>query len=83
VLSRKGAATEAEALTRSAVDLARGTDDLGLQGMSLDALAEVLAAGGRYADARTAAEAALEAYERKGNTVSAEAARRFLDQLDR
>jgi class 3 adenylate cyclase len=83
VLSRKGAATEAGALTRSAVDLARGTDDLGLQGMSLDALAEVLAAGGRYADARTAAEAALEAYERKGNTVSAEAARRFLDQLDR
>ena len=82
VLGRRGDVSAAEALAREAVALTRGTDDLNLQGAALGRLAEVLAIAGRSADARTTGEAALEAYERKGNIVSAEAARTFLAKLD-
>ena len=83
VLARKGDVAAGVALARDAVDLTRATDDLNLQGSALLALADVLAAGGRDVDARAAADEALELYERKGNIVSAEAARRLVAELAR
>jgi predicted ATPase len=68
VLARGERRDEAELLARDAVELTEPTDDLNLQGAALLTLAEV--AG----DAAAAAEA-LERFERKGNIVSASAAR--------
>jgi hypothetical protein len=78
ILVRKGDVASAEALARHAVALTRDTDDLNLQGAALTALAEVLTAGDRSAEARAAAEDALQLYERKGNLVLADTARTFL-----
>jgi hypothetical protein len=48
---------------------------------SLLDLAEVLRLAGRPSDAAAAIESAIDLFERKGNVVSAERARRLLDDL--
>jgi tetratricopeptide (TPR) repeat protein len=79
LLARAGQAEEGERLAREAVALAEGTPDfLLLRADALLDLAEVLAAGGAQEAAVEPIKKALELYERKGNVVSASAARRRL-----
>jgi class 3 adenylate cyclase/tetratricopeptide (TPR) repeat protein len=78
VLARRTQPEEAERLAREAVALAAVTDSVELQGTAARNLAEVLALGGRAAEAEAAAAHAVAAYERKGNTVAAERARRLV-----
>jgi class 3 adenylate cyclase/tetratricopeptide (TPR) repeat protein len=73
-LARRAGFPEAEALAREAVRLAGETDALNLHGDVLLDLAEVLALGGLGGD-HEAADQALVLYNRKGNLVSAAAAR--------
>jgi tetratricopeptide (TPR) repeat protein len=76
VLARRNDAAEAEALGRSAVDLAAATDDLELQGDALSDLAEVLTLAERPDEAAELTAAAVTRYQRKGDVVSAQRARR-------
>jgi class 3 adenylate cyclase/tetratricopeptide (TPR) repeat protein len=78
ILARRGEADEAERLARDAVTLAEDTDFLDTAGDTLMDLADVLEAAGRADDARAAREAALDRYERKGNVMLSERARRAL-----
>lgn len=80
VLSAKGEHREAERLAREAVALAESTDFLQLRGDASVTLADVLQATDPGRAASAAAEA-IRLYELKGNRVSAEQARRRLDQL--
>jgi predicted ATPase/DNA-binding SARP family transcriptional activator len=81
LLARAGQSEEAERLAREAVELSEETPEfLPLRGDALLDSAEVLAAVGRPEEAAAAAEQALALYERKGNVVSAAAARRRLEQ---
>jgi class 3 adenylate cyclase/tetratricopeptide (TPR) repeat protein len=73
-LARRAEFPEAEALAREGVRLAAETDALNLHGDALLDLAEVLALGGLGGD-HEAADQALVLYNRKGNLVSAAAAR--------
>jgi tetratricopeptide (TPR) repeat protein len=73
---------QAEGLAREAVALSRETDSTNLIGDTLLILAEVLAAGGRIAEATAHAGEALHRYLEKGNKVSARRAEQLagLDQ---
>jgi class 3 adenylate cyclase/tetratricopeptide (TPR) repeat protein len=73
---------QAERLAREAVALSRGTDWPNLAGDALLVLAEVLAAGGRTAEATARAGEALRRYRQKGNDISARRAEQ-LARLDR
>jgi tetratricopeptide (TPR) repeat protein len=82
LLARAGESEEGERLAREAVSLAEETPDfLLLRGDALLDLAEVLVATGRPTEAVPAIEKALQLYERKGNVVSASAARGRLAQI--
>jgi class 3 adenylate cyclase/tetratricopeptide (TPR) repeat protein len=80
VLARRGDDREAEQMAREAAARIEGTDALDLRGGALLDLADVLMLAGRKHEARASAEAALGLFERKGNVVSAEEARRMLAQ---
>jgi tetratricopeptide (TPR) repeat protein len=82
ILAGAGESEQAERLAREAVALSRETDWLNLAGDSLLALAEVLAAGGRTAEATAHASEALRRYREKGNMISARRAEQ-LAGLDR
>jgi class 3 adenylate cyclase/tetratricopeptide (TPR) repeat protein len=81
VLAQRGEAEKAEDLAREAVDIARKTDHLNTQGWTLLALADVLAVGGRPAQAVPVIEEARVLYDRKGNLVMAKKARTLLAEL--
>jgi class 3 adenylate cyclase/tetratricopeptide (TPR) repeat protein len=78
ILARRGEVEAAEALAREAVALVERTDGLNLRGRTLVDLAEVLASAGRADEARPFLEQALEAFEQKGNLVSAGKVRAML-----
>jgi len=78
LLARQGRWDEAERAAREAVDAARGTDNLNMQGDAMLDLAEVLRAAGREAEAAEALEEAAMRYEEKGNLVGAQRARGLL-----
>jgi tetratricopeptide (TPR) repeat protein len=81
VLAQRGEAEEAEELAREAIDIARRTDHLEMHADALLALTDVLAVGGRLAQAIPIVEEARVLYDRKGNLVMAEKARTLLAQL--
>ncbi|MBA3364895.1 MAG: hypothetical protein H0U03_03795 [Actinobacteria bacterium] len=81
VLAQRGEAAKAEGLAREAVAIARGTDYLDMHAEALLALADVLAVGGRSAQALPIIEEACLLYDRKGNLVMAEKARALLAEL--
>lgn len=81
VLAQRGEADKAEDLAREAVDIARTTDHLNIHAWTLLALADVLAVGGRAAQAIPIIVEACALYERKGNLVMAEKARTLLAEL--
>jgi tetratricopeptide (TPR) repeat protein len=80
VLAYRGRLAEAEKPARAAVSLAEGTDLLNQHADALLDLAEVHDAAGRAPEARAATCAALEMYERKGNLLAAQGARRLLER---
>jgi tetratricopeptide (TPR) repeat protein len=82
VLAREGRADEAEALARAAVAIAEETELVLVHANALLDLAEVLQLAGRPDDARPHVERAVELFERKGDRVSAERARRAAAELD-
>jgi hypothetical protein len=69
-------------LAREAVEIARRTDWLNMQGDAHMALADVLRLAGTSTEAVDAAEQALDRYDRKGNVVAAGWARNLLKELD-
>jgi class 3 adenylate cyclase/tetratricopeptide (TPR) repeat protein len=79
VLARRGEHDSAVALANEAVALAAETDYLNLQADACMDLAEVVSLGGRIGEAASRSHEALELYERKGNTVSAERVRVMLE----
>jgi len=81
VLAQRGEAEQAEDLAREAVDIARRTDHLNLHAAALLALADVVAIGGRPAQAIPIIEEARVLYDRKGNLVMAEKGRTLLAEL--
>jgi len=81
-MARLGDGAEAELLARRSVDRARTTDYAELRGLSLVALAEVLAGSGRTEEAAEALRQAIAVYEAKGNVVSAATTRRKLGDLE-
>jgi class 3 adenylate cyclase/tetratricopeptide (TPR) repeat protein len=78
VLAGRGEFEEAERLAREAVELASETDFLNFQGQALRDLAEVLLLSGRADEARVRLRESLDAFERKGNVVSAARVREAL-----
>jgi DNA-binding SARP family transcriptional activator len=81
LLARDGDFRNAESLAEEAVRIAARTDALGDHGGVLLDLAEVLRLAERPAEAADSVEKALLLFERKGNRVSAEAARAMLSEL--
>jgi tetratricopeptide (TPR) repeat protein len=81
LLARRGEHESAVALAEEAVALAADTDYLNLQADACIDLAEVLSLGGRIGEAASRSHEALELYERKGNTVSAERVRAMLEDV--
>jgi tetratricopeptide (TPR) repeat protein len=81
LLARSGELEEAERVARAAVALAEQTDYSELRGTALVALGRVLQAARRVDEASEAVERAVGIYERKGNRVSAAAARALLEEL--
>jgi ATP/maltotriose-dependent transcriptional regulator MalT len=75
VAARRGQSAEAEMTARGAVELARGTDALGLHGEALMDLAEVLALSGRTDEALNALDEAARLFDSKAIVVSARRAR--------
>jgi ATP/maltotriose-dependent transcriptional regulator MalT len=73
--ARSGEAEGAVLLASEAVERACTTDQLNLHGTARIALAEVLFAAGREGEAEQEASAAAQAFEQKGNEVSARRAR--------
>jgi class 3 adenylate cyclase/tetratricopeptide (TPR) repeat protein len=73
-----GLGAEAEAIAREALEIVADTDLLELHGDVLVVLGDVLRRGGREQDGRDRIEQALALYERKGDVVSARAARERL-----
>lgn len=80
LLARRGAYAAAEELARDAVQRVLETDFLDMQGNALVALAEVLQLGGRGGESADQLEAALAAYEQKGNAVSSSRVRAMLER---
>ena len=80
-LARLGRADEAVALAGEAVGLAERTDGLNLRAGALLDRADVLRVCARGEEAAQDIEKALELYERKGNIVMAERARRLEEML--
>ena len=76
-LARLGRPDEALALAHGAVALAEPSDELNTHGDALLARADVLAVCGRDEEAARSAGDALRLYERKGNAVMAERARKL------
>jgi class 3 adenylate cyclase/tetratricopeptide (TPR) repeat protein len=74
--ARQGAADEAEGFARSAVEIAQRTDYPALIGRAQLALAEVLDAAKRGAEAAAVRAEAVRQFELKGDLVMASAARR-------
>ena len=74
LLAREGAASEGETLLRDIAGRAARTDALNVHGRALLALAEVLAIADRQEEAREAAAAAAEIFDRKGNIAAVERA---------
>jgi surface antigen len=70
-LARAGRLAEAQALAAETIELLAGTDVLDEQGEVFAAAAEIHALTGAAADADEAWGRALDAFERKGNVVSA------------
>jgi DNA-binding SARP family transcriptional activator/tetratricopeptide (TPR) repeat protein len=70
-LARAGRLAEAQALAAETIELLAGTDVLDEQGEVFAAAAEIHALAGAAADADEAWGRALDAFERKGNVVSA------------
>jgi class 3 adenylate cyclase/tetratricopeptide (TPR) repeat protein len=81
VLAQRGESEQAEDLAREAVDIARTTDHLNMHASALLARADVLALGGRPAQAIPIIEEARVLYDRKGNLVMAEKAGALLAEL--
>ena len=81
LLARSRAFSEAEAIANEALRIAERTDALSDHGLVLLDLAEVMRRADRPAQAAEAVERALSLFERKGNRVSAEAARLLLSEL--
>ncbi len=81
VLARRGRLEEAETLAREAVRLIEGTDNTQDVGNALMDLSEVCQAAGKLEAARTALRDAEASFASKGNTVSADLARRRLAEL--
>ncbi len=79
--ARQGAFDEAEALARQAVALARQTQLFNSTADAFSDLGEVLRLRGHLLDARSPVEAARSLYLEKGNSVQAEWAARFLDEI--
>jgi tetratricopeptide (TPR) repeat protein len=75
-LARLGRGDEAVGLARDAVALSEPTDGLNMRADALFDQAEVLCACGRGEEAGGSIQTALALYERKGNVVMAERARR-------
>jgi tetratricopeptide (TPR) repeat protein len=73
-----GSDSEAEQLARESVELAFQTDCVNMQADALIDLAETLRLLGRAGEAPEFLEQAIELYEKKGNVVSAAAARKLL-----
>jgi tetratricopeptide (TPR) repeat protein len=80
-LAAVGRGEEAELLAQDAVDRARKTDFLVMQGDALCALAEVLQAAGDSAEARVLLEEALELYRAKEHLVSTSRTENLLSKL--
>ena len=78
VFAHRGLGPEAEQLAAEAVALAEATDDLDMQAVSVQDLAEVLDVLGRSDDARAALERAIGCAERKGDLARI---RRLEEQL--
>ncbi len=78
ILADRGHHRTAEALARSAAELAAQTDLLSEHADTLLDLAHVLAAAGRTRDAHAAATRALDLYQRKGNLPGARESLRYL-----
>jgi tetratricopeptide (TPR) repeat protein len=81
ILARRGQHEDAVLLATKAVEVARSTDYLDLQGWALLDLAEVLQLTGRPEEAIPVLREALDAFERKGNVVMAKRARALLEEL--
>jgi Flp pilus assembly protein TadD len=81
VLARRGQAEEAAAVASEAVELMRQTDASVVRDEGLMDVAEAMRLAGQSALAREYLEEALGLFERKGNLVSAAAARESLDAL--
>jgi Flp pilus assembly protein TadD len=81
LLAHRGSVEEAERLAREAVDVGDRTDYLDDRGRLWMRLGEVLRTAGKNEEAAGALGRALELWERKGNVVSAERARRELPDL--
>jgi class 3 adenylate cyclase/tetratricopeptide (TPR) repeat protein len=75
--------SEAEQLARESVKLAFQTDCLNMQGDAFVDLAETLRLLGRAGEASEILEKAVDLYERKGNVVSASAARKHIAPAQR
>ncbi|HEX5949272.1 MAG TPA: adenylate/guanylate cyclase domain-containing protein [Actinomycetota bacterium] len=76
--ARRGSFEEAEALARSALELAARTEAPNFHGHAWLDLAEVLRLAGRTAEASAALQEAARQFEAKGNVVSAARARGLL-----
>jgi tetratricopeptide (TPR) repeat protein len=79
--ARRDDGAEAERLVREAIELAETTDALDEQAWTRVALAQVLGAVGRGAEASGAAAAAIELYQCKGNVVAVERARALREEV--
>ena len=83
VLALTGRSDEATRLAEEAVELAAGTVDIALHGLTLLELGIVLRRTGRDGEAEAAWRAAVEIYERKEDVVSAARARALLAETVR
>jgi tetratricopeptide (TPR) repeat protein len=83
VLVHEGRMDDAISLSQDAVALLDPTDEWAAQGDALLALAEVLHGGARTSEAVTAAERALDLYERKGAIALVKKARELLTDWTR
>ena len=81
LLAAAGRVSDAEPLARESVRLISTTDQPDVQGQALAALAEVLEAAGKRADAAVSLRDALALFEVKGNAVAAARTRRELERL--
>ena len=82
IVARAGDPVLAEALARTAVDLARRTEAPGLQADALSELASVLGLVGKPAEAGEVMREAIALYNAKGNIVSAGRSSAWLENLD-